>query len=156
LPIFKLVSTETGDLNELPESTKNLLKIQSEMDEYFGPIIDKRSKDPKQDLISSLIKAEAEGTHLTKEEILAFCTLLLLAGHVTTVNLIGNAVLSLLQYQEQFSILKTDSSFSLIPYVVEETLRFRSPVQAVFRITKEGAKVADQTIEPGQGVVIWL
>jgi len=152
----KLVSSETGDLNELPESTKNLLTIQSEMDEYFGPIIDKRSKDPKQDLISSLIKAEADGTHLTKEEILAFCTLLLLAGHVTTVNLIGNAVLSLLQYQEQFSILKTDSSFSLIPYVVEETLRFRSPVQAVFRITKEGAKVADQTIEPGQGVVIWL
>jgi len=96
----KLVSTETGDLNELPESTKNLLTIQSEMDEYFGPIIDKRSKDPKQDLISSLIKAEADGTHLTKEEILAFCTLLLLAGHVTTVNLIGNAVLSLLQYQE--------------------------------------------------------
>jgi cytochrome P450 len=94
LPIFKLVSTETGDLNELPESTKNLLKIQSEMDEYFGPIIDKRSKDPKQDLISSMIKAEADGTYLTKEEILAFCTLLLLADHVTTVNLIGNAVLS--------------------------------------------------------------
>ena len=152
----KLVSSAGGDLSEQPESTKNLITIQSEMDEYFGPIIDKRSKDPKQDLISSLIKAEADGTHLTKEEILAFCTLLLLAGHVTTVNLIGNAVLSLLQYQEQFRILKDDASYSLIPYVVEETLRFRSPVQAVFRITNEGAKVADQAIEPGQGVIIWL
>ena len=152
----KLVSSAGGDLSEQPESTKNLMTIQSEMDEYFGPIIDKRSKDPKQDLISSLIKAEADGTHLTKEEILAFCTLLLLAGHVTTVNLIGNAVLSLLQYQEQFRILKDDASYSLIPYVVEETLRFRSPVQAVFRITNEGAKVADQAIEPGQGVIIWL
>jgi cytochrome P450 len=152
----KLVSSAGGDLNEQPESTKNLMAIQSEMDEYFGPIIDKRSKDPQQDLISSLIKAEADGAHLTKEEILAFCTLLLLAGHVTTVNLIGNAVLSLLQYQEQFRILRADTSYSLVPYVVEETLRFRSPVQAVFRITKEGAKVAEQPIEPGQGVIIWL
>jgi cytochrome P450 len=70
--------------------------------------------------------------------------------------LIGNAVLSLLQYQEQFRILRADTSYSLVPYVVEETLRFRSPVQAVFRITKEGAKVAEQPIEPGQGVIIWL
>ena len=88
----KLVSSAGGELNEESESTKNLITIQSEMDEYFGPIIDKRSKDPHQDLISNLIKAEADGNHLNKEEILAFCTLLLLAGHVTTVNLIGNAV----------------------------------------------------------------
>src|SRR5215831_19602271 len=98
----KLVSSAGGELNEQADSAKNLITIQSEMDEYFGPIIDKRSKDPQQDLISSLIKAEADGTHLTKEEIHAFCTLLLLAGHITTVNLI--AVLSLLQYQEQLRI----------------------------------------------------
>jgi cytochrome P450 len=151
-----LVSSGGEDPSEQSESTKTLLTIQSEMDKYFGPIIDKRSKDPQQDLISSLIKAEADGTHLTKEEIHAFCTLLLLAGHVTTVNLIGNAVLSLLQYQEQLRILKADTSLSLIPYVVEETLRFRSPVQAVYRTTKEGAKVADQPIESGQGVISWL
>jgi cytochrome P450 len=152
----KLVSSAGGELNDQPNSTKNLITIQSEMDEYFGPIIDNRSKDPQQDLISSLIKAEADGNHLTKEEILAFCTLLLLAGHVTTVNLIGNAVLSLLQYQEQIKLLKDDISYSLIPSAIEETLRYRSPVQAVFRITNRGAKVADQSIDPGQGVVIWL
>ena len=152
----KLVSSAGGELNDQPNSTKNLITIQSEMDEYFGPIIDTRSKDPRQDLISSLIRAEADGNHLTKEEILAFCTLLLLAGHVTTVNLIGNAVLSLLQYQDQFKLLKDDISNSLIPSVIEETLRYRSPVQAVFRITNRGAKVADQSIGPGQGVVIWL
>ena len=152
----KLVSSAGGELNEDSDSTKNLITIESEMDEYFGPIIDKRSKDPHGDLISSLIKAEADGNHLNKEEILAFCTLLLLAGHVTTVNLIGNAVLSLLQFQEQFTLLKRDASYSLIPSVIEETLRYRSPVQAVFRITNRGAKVANQLIEPGQGVVIWL
>ena len=102
----KWVSSAGGERNDQPNSTKNLITIQSEMDEYFGPIIDTRSKDSRQDLISSLIRAEADGNHLTKEEILAFCTLLLLAGHVTTVNLIGNAVLSLLQYQEQFKFLK--------------------------------------------------
>jgi cytochrome P450 len=152
----KLVSSAGGELNEESDSTKNLITIQSEMDEYFGPIIDKRSRDPHQDLISNLIKAEADGNHLNKEEILAFCTLLLLAGHVTTVNLIGNAVLSLLQYQEQFALLKRDASYSLLPSVIEETLRYRSPVQAVFRITDRGAKVAEQPIEPGQGVIVWL
>ena len=69
----KLVSSAGGELNEDSDSTKNLITIESEMDEYFGPIIDKRSKDPHQDLISSLIKAEADGNHLNKEEILAFC-----------------------------------------------------------------------------------
>jgi cytochrome P450 len=152
----KLVSSGGEDPSEQSESTKTLITIQSEMDEYFGPIIDKRSKDPQQDLISGLINAEADGTHLTKEEILPFCTLLLLAGHITTVNLIGNAILSLLQYQEQLRILKADTSLSLIPYVVEETLRFRSPVQAVYRTTKEGAKVADEPIESGQGIISWL
>lgn len=152
----KLVSSAGDELDNQSDSTKNLIRIQSEMDEYFGPIIDKRSKDPKEDLISSLIRAEADDNHLTKEEILAFCTLLLLAGHVTTVNLIGNAVLSLLQNQEQFRLLKSDKSYPLLPSAIEETLRYRSPVQAVFRITKRGAKVANQPMDPGQGVIIWL
>ena len=52
----KLVSSAGGELNDQPNSTKNLITIQSEMDEYFGPIIDTRSKDPRQDLISRLNK----------------------------------------------------------------------------------------------------
>ena len=85
-----------------------------------------------------------------------FCTLILLAGHVTTVNLIGNTVLSLLQNPQQLKRLKEDVSHSLISSAIEETLRFRSPVQAVFRITNGAVKVGEQTIQKGQGVVVWL
>ena len=85
-----------------------------------------------------------------------FGTLILLAGHVTTVNLIGNTVLSLLQNPQQLKRLKEDVSHSLISSAIEETLRFRSPVQAVFRITNGAVKVGEQTIQKGQGVVVWL
>jgi cytochrome P450 len=152
----KLVSSAGGELNDDHDSTKNLILIQTEMDDYFSAIIDKRTEKPEQDLISDLIKAEADGNHLSREEILAFCTLILLAGHVTTVNLIGNTVLSLLQNPQQLKRLKEDVSHSLISSAIEETLRFRSPVQAVFRITNGAVKVGEQTIQKGQGVVVWL
>ncbi len=156
----KLISSAGSQLNaEHHGSAKNLTSIQSEMDDYFNAIIDKRTITPQTDLISNLIKAEADGHHLSREEILAFCTLLLLAGHVTTVNLIGNTILSLLQNPQEFKKLKEDrtSLSSLIPSTIEETLRYRSPVQAVFRMTTQEITIGGaQKIPSGQGIVVWL
>ncbi|MGA9168970.1 MAG: cytochrome P450 [Nitrososphaeraceae archaeon] len=156
----KLISSAGSQLNaEHHGSAKNLISIQSEMDDYFNAIIDKRTITPQTDLISNLIKAEADGHHLSREEILAFCTLLLLAGHVTTVNLIGNTILSLLQNPQEFKKLKEDrtSLSSLIPSTIEETLRYRSPVQAVFRMTTQEITIGGaQKIPSGQGIVVWL
>src|SRR5215208_4275350 len=158
----KLVSSAGSQLNdEQHASAKNLFQIQTEMDDYFNTIIDKRAIAPQSDLISGLIKAEADGHRLSREEILAFCTLLLLAGHVTTVNLIGNTVLSLLQNPQEFRKLKEEednlSTSPLIPSTIEETLGYRSPVQAVFRTTKEQVTIGEsQKISPGQGIVVWL
>jgi cytochrome P450 len=157
----KLVSSAGNQLNaENRGSAKNLVVLQSEMDDYFNAIIDKRTITPQSDLVSNLIKAEADGHHLSREEILAFCTLLLLAGHVTTVNLIGNTILSLLQNPQEFKKLKEDgtsSSPSLIPSTIEETLRYRSPVQAVFRLTTQEITIGGaQKIPSGQGIVVWL
>jgi cytochrome P450 len=158
----KLVSSAGSQLNdEQHGSAKNLFQIQTEMDDYFNAIIDKRKTiTPQSDLISGLIKAESDGHRLSREEILAFCTLLLLAGHVTTVNLIGNTVLSLLQNPQEFRKLKEEDNLStspLIPSTIEETLRYRSPVQAVFRTTTEEVMIGEsQKIPPGQGIVVWL
>jgi cytochrome P450 len=157
----KLVSSAGSQLNEEQHaSAKNLFQMQTEMDDYFNAIIDKRTIAPQSGLISGLIKAEADGHRLSREEILAFCTLLLLAGHVTTVNLIGNTVLSLLQNPQEFRKLKEEDNLStspLIPSTIEETLRYRSPVQAVFRTTKEQVTIGEsQKIPPGQGIVVWL
>jgi cytochrome P450 len=156
-----LVSSAGGELDENEDnhhgSEKNLVQIQSEMDDYFNSIIDKRTQMPQEDLISNLIKAEVDGHRLSREEILAFCTLLLLAGHVTTVNLIGNTILSLLQYPQEFRRLKeADVPYSLIPPTIEETLRYRSPVQAVFRSTTVEVNIGRQKIPPKQGIIVWL
>ncbi|MBV9668028.1 MAG: cytochrome P450 [Nitrososphaeraceae archaeon] len=156
----KLVSSAGSQLNaEQHGSAKNIVVLQSEMDDYFNAIIDKRTITPQSDLISNLIKAEADGHRLSREEILAFCTLLLLAGHVTTVNLIGNTILSLLQNPQQFKKLKEDRTSlpSLIPSTIEETLRYRSPVQAVFRVATQEITIGGaQKIPSGQGIIVWL
>src|SRR6187200_3108252 len=153
----KLLSSAGSQLiAEHHGSAKNLVLIESEMDDYFNAIIDKRTLSPQSDLISNLIKAEADGHHLSREEILAFCTLILLAGHVTTVNLIGNTILSLLQNPQEFKKLRT-SSPSLIPPTIEETLRYRSPVQALFRFTTQDITIGGaQKIPSGQGIIVWL
>ena len=83
------------------------------MDSYFSNVVEERTQIPREDLISNLIRAQADGRHLSEDEILTFCRLLLLAGHVTTLNLIGNTILSLLQNPDEFRRLRDD--YTLIP-----------------------------------------
>ena len=99
---------------------EHLYQLRSEIDNYFDAIIDKRTKSPQQDLISGLIKANADGHALSREEILSFCALLFLAGHITTANLMGNTVLSLLQNPQQLKLLQSTNYSSLIPPTIEE------------------------------------
>jgi cytochrome P450 len=144
---------------------ENFASMQSEMDDYFNGIIDKRTISPQSDFISNLIKAEADkGRHLSREEILEFCTLLLIAGHVTTVNLIGNMILSLLQNPQEFKKLKEDRSSSsssspppsLISSTIEEILRYRSPVQSVTRVTTQEVTIGGQKIPSEQDIFVMI
>jgi len=77
---------------------KNIIQIIDEMDSYFSIIVKERTQKPQEDLITNLIKAQVDGRHLYEGEITTFCRILLLVGHVTTVNLIGNTILSLIRY----------------------------------------------------------
>ena len=149
-----IVSSRGDDMTDEHGASKNLARIINEMDSYFSGIVEERIKEPREDLITNLIKAQAEGRHLFREEILTFCTLLLLAGHVTTVNLIGNTILSLLQNQTEFRRLQDDHN--LIPSTIEETLRYRSPVQAVSRILTKDTNLGGQKIQSGQMITAWL
>ena len=100
-----IVSSTGGDITD-EQDRKNIVQMIKEMDSYFSGIVEERTQKPRDDLITNLIKAQVEGRHLSNDEILTFCRLLLLAGHVTTVNLIGNTILSLLQNQTEFRLLK--------------------------------------------------
>jgi cytochrome P450 len=149
-----IVTSTGGDITDDHGTSNNIVQMINEIDSYFSGIVEERHRSPREDLITNLIKAQAEGRHLFREEILTFCRLLLLAGHVTTVNLIGNTILSLLQNQTEFRLLQNDHN--LIPSTIEETLRYRSPVQAVIRIVSKDTNLGGQTIQSGQRVIVWL
>lgn len=122
--------------------------------DYLRPLVAERRKNPQKDLISSLIAAEEEGNKLTEEELLQNCVLLLVAGHETTVNLIGNSILDLLRHPEQWEMIKADPS--LIPAAVQETLRYDSPIQLVRRLAAEDMELGGQKIKDGDMVSIAL
>ncbi|WP_461171579.1 cytochrome P450 [Arthrobacter sp. Z1-9] len=125
-----------------------------EMTEYFLALIDQRRSRPGQDLISTLLAAEIDGQKLTVPELLGFCALLLVAGNETTTNLIGNAVLCLTEYPGAMDRLLTEPA--LLPQTIEEVLRFRSPVQSMYRTTAGETTLGRELIPAGAPIVAWI
>jgi len=119
--------------------------------EYFRRLLPERRTHPKDDLLSLLIEAEERGDKLSEGELLATCVLLFIAGHETTVNLIGNGLLALLRHPEQLKRLKDDPV--LIQSAVEELLRYDSPVQRTARMTNTEVEVDGRKIAKGSMVV---
>ena len=118
---------------------------------YLSQLIEERRKQPRNDLISDLLQAHDGEQRLNETELLGTCVLLLIAGHETTVNLLGNGLLALLQHPDQMALLRQDPG--LIPNGVEEMLRYDSPVQrATNRFALEPIEIAGKRIEPGQQV----
>ena len=165
---------------------KKVSKTFDEMDIYFSKLIEERRKkgenssstnndDDDDTLISRIIRAKVDGHSLSEREILTFSHLLLNAGHITTVNLIGNSIFSLLENPQEFKRLQ-DNKNSLIKPAIEETLRYRSPVQLVIRIAnddvtlsaegegkgkieREGGgrkEIEKQEIKKGQKIILFL
>ena len=122
--------------------------------EYFGDLIERRRRSLCDDLLSALIEAEEGGDRLSEEELLGTALFLLIAGHETTVNLIGNGTLALLQHRDQLERLRDDTS--LDRHAVEELLRFDSPVQIVSRLVLEDVELAGTPVEAGEMVVGYL
>ena len=119
--------------------------------DYFRSLINTRRKDPRPDLLSALIAAEEEGNKLSEGELVSTCILLLVAGHETTVNLIGNGLLALLQHPDQLRALRDDPA--LIQTGVEELLRFDGPVQRTGRMTTADVEIGGKHIPKGSVVV---
>jgi cytochrome P450 len=114
---------------------------------YLSGLIAQRRKAPKDDLISQLIHSEQDGDRLSANELLGTTLVLLIAGHETTVNLIGSGMFALLQAPEQLQKLKDDPA--LIKPAVEELLRFVNPVQAVNRYAAEDLEIGGVAILKG-------
>jgi pimeloyl-[acyl-carrier protein] synthase len=120
--------------------------------EYFQGLIEQRRGNPQQDLISSLITVEEQGDLLSEEELVATCNFLLMAGHDTTTNLIGNSILALLNNPDELQRLKADPT--LIATAVEEFLRYESPLQRQTRVALEDFEIDGRCIRKGQTVLM--
>ena len=122
--------------------------------EYFRELIAERRAAPRGDMLSALIAAEEAGDKLDEDELLATCILLLVAGHETTVNLIGNGTLALLRHPEQLRRLRDEPA--LIGSAIEELLRYDGPVQRTARIPSEDVVIGGHTIPRGEMVMPFL
>ena len=122
--------------------------------DYFRTLAEQRRREPRDDLLTELVRAESAGDRLTTDELLATCVLLLVAGHETTANLIGNAVIALLKTDGAWLRLVREPD--LAPKAVEELLRYDSPVQATARTTLENIEVGGKPIPAGERVVLLL
>ncbi len=122
---------------------------------YFHEKFDERRAEPKDDLITGLVQVEEAGDKLDPQELISMVFLLLVAGHETTVNLLGNGLLALLQHPDQKRQLKDNPD--LIRTAVDELLRFEGPVGvSTMRWALEDVEFYGQTIPAGQMVVASL
>ena len=122
---------------------------------YIGQTIAERRVQPKDDLISGLVHAEENGQQLTEQELYSMIALLIVAGHETTVNLIGNGMAALLQHPDQKALLQRDPD--LIESAIEEFLRFEGPVEmATERYAAEDVQIGGTLIRRGTAVIIIL
>jgi pimeloyl-[acyl-carrier protein] synthase len=122
--------------------------------DYFRRLVPRRRADPQNDLLTGLIAAEEQGDKLSEGEVIAMCVLLFIAGHETTVNLIGNGLLALLRHPEQLGRIQRDPA--LVTGAVEELLRYDSPVQRTARITSADVELGGRTLPAGSMVVAAL
>ena len=122
--------------------------------DYMRGLIAERRASPRGDLLSALIAAEEAGDKLSEDELIATCILLLIAGHETTVNLIGNGTLALLRHPEELRRLRETPG--LITSAVEELLRYDGPVQRTARITSTEVTIGGRTIGKGEMVMPFI
>jgi unspecific monooxygenase len=121
---------------------------------YFRELARRRRSDPRDDLLTALVRAEDDGERLTEAELVATCILLLGAGHETTVNLIGNGTLALLRNPDQLAQLREHPERA--PSLVEEVLRYDPPAQFTARVALVDAELRGELIRRGESVLVLI
>jgi cytochrome P450 len=123
-----------------------------QMFEYLGGLMELRTRDPGEDMISDLL-AGADGEKLSDHEIKSMCALMLFAGHETTTSTIASAVMMLLQHPDQLELLRSDPD-GLAGGAVEEALRYEGAIKVLHRWVKSDLELRGRQINAGQRVLI--
>ncbi|GLZ36521.1 cytochrome P450 [Actinokineospora sp. NBRC 105648] len=137
-----------------PEAHAARSAAASEFMAYLRSLIDQRKADPRDDLLSALSLVEDQGDVLTELEMLSTCLTTVVAGHETTVNLVGSGLLALMRNPDQLAVLRARPE--VIPAAVDELLRYEPPVQLTTRSATRAMTVAGEEFAPGDGVVVLI
>lgn len=148
------VLAEAIDFNDNNAVLNQASQAARELHEYLLDLIAQKRTRPTNDILTSLVQAEDNGDRLSTDELIATCALLLFAGHETTVNLIGNGTLALLQHPDQLDLLRRKPA--LLPNAIEEMLRYNGPVQATARLLAEPIEVGGITLPAWSEVTLLL
>jgi cytochrome P450 len=137
-----------------PAVIQAIADAEAELTVMMSDIVNWKRDNPADDLLTALIAAEHDGDRLTEDELVAQVLLLYVAGHETTVNLIGNGAIALLRNPDQLALLRARPD--LAANAVEELLRYDSPVQQSRRITLAPHTIGDREIPAGTFVIAGL
>ena len=139
-PLFHdLTQRMLDDGGDMDEIMKRSFQARVELDDYIGGLLEERRLRPRDDLMSALVRVEQEGDQLSAREVVETAMLLLIAGHVTTVNLVGNGVLALLRHPEELRRMRDEPE--MVKGGVEELLRYDGPVHGVGRAALEDVEL---------------
>lgn len=154
LPTFKSwgiqIALAAGRVDSLEVMLAGQEALQA-MAAHLEGVIDDRSKNPREDFVSYLIKEWREGGKLSLEEVVAQMVLLLAGGHTTTQNVIGAGLSALFKHPEQLELLKATPD--LMKPAIEEIVRFTSPAQCPTRIAACDMEIRGRQIKRGEGVM---
>lgn len=142
----KLLYIGRGDYDRMKPLTEGMRG----MIEYVSPLVDKRIVDPGDDFISVLARGEKQGV-FTRHQVLVNTSLLLLAGHETTINLLCNGTLALLNHPDQWDLLKQDPA-GRMKAATEECLRYDSPVKSIQRIASDDVEMRGKLLRKNDRV----
>jgi cytochrome P450 len=143
-----------GSFQYIPDNPEEVLQSLNDMSNYFLSIIQEYRHHPKDTLLSDLVIAQDQDNRLDNDELIANCILLLAAGHETTTNLIGNAILTLFKHQDQLELLRANPS--LIGSAIEEVLRFESPAQYTVRKAVADLELGGTIIKKDQAIILLI
>jgi cytochrome P450 len=136
------------------ERVERQRRLLDAMRAYLVPLAEQRAREPRDDLLTGLVQAEHEGSHLSHDEMIQMVVLLLVAGNETTTTLIGNATLELLARPELAAQLRAEPA--LLEGAIEEVLRYASPVQFDPRRVTRSIELHGTKLEPDDYVLCWI
>jgi cytochrome P450 len=156
VPRFKAWSEDfrhvVGNPRVTSEDLLSMARTQVAFDEYFAEAVEDRRAHPREDLITDIVQAELDGESLGLQEMLSALNQFFVAGHETTMMMITSALYRLVHDDDLMAAVRRD--ISLLPALLEETLRLHPPVQGLFRVTTKDAEIAGVSISKGSYVYL--